>query len=592
MSSIFIWTVVVSLITAIAPIVALIKRGYPIGATVWGIANAVLAYIVMYITLPAHVGPFWGMTIILILFAVSNTSIARVATSIYYESGARKVAVAATVVWGAFVLLAAIIGIGSTMWFVDDAKLAIAGTVTEVEWKDVLNRPVDANPQNMRVRDERLAAWKAQQAVADSDDRGLGSRVNIGDGTIQKIDLGDGHYIQEWVFPLEHAGFWKWVNNSGTPGYITVSAEDELAEAKLVESIDGKPIVQNFMPSSYFGQDLKRHLYTNGYTNISLEDFTYELDDSGRPFWVISLTKPTKGYAVRKVTGLLVVNPQSGDIKEYSLEEVPSWVDRVYPQDIAVERFNWHGKFQDGWLNATFAQEGVLQSTPFGTNPDGSIGGFAYFVVGDDGATYWMSGMTSVNTADTALDSFKMMNTRTGEIIEYRQSGLNEVGAMSVANDKFANFNGAYQASQPIPYNVYGRLAIVTPIVADGKRLQKIAIVDIESEVIGVGDTKAQALADFALAIGEEPETPLDPTQVGESKSVSGTISRMGSYQLNGTTHYIFQLNELEGVYFRVKVSLNDEELPLTEVGQQVSIEYTDNGARAFPVVKFDNESF
>lgn len=88
-----------------------------------------------------------------------------------------------------------------------------------------------------------------------------------------------------------HTGFFKWYNNSeGTPGYVMVSATNE-RDVKLIQNINGKPLKIKFQPSAYFGSRIDRHVYFNGYATTGLEDFNFEIDDAGNPYWIVTKYK-------------------------------------------------------------------------------------------------------------------------------------------------------------------------------------------------------------------------------------------------------------------------------------------------------------
>ncbi|TQX72005.1 hypothetical protein D1N45_19485, partial [Clostridioides difficile] len=43
-------------------------------------------------------------------------------------------------------------------------------------------------------------------------------------------------------------------------------------------------------------QDLQRHLYIHGIVNVGMTDFTLEINDEGRPYWVVSLYEHKISY--------------------------------------------------------------------------------------------------------------------------------------------------------------------------------------------------------------------------------------------------------------------------------------------------------
>ena len=55
------------------------------------------------------------------------------------------------------------------------------------------------------------------------------------------------------------------------------------------------------------------------------------------------------------------MNAITGKCEYY--EDVPSWVDRVYSAELITEQYNYHGTYQNGWLNSFIGQKGVTVTT-------------------------------------------------------------------------------------------------------------------------------------------------------------------------------------------------------------------------------------
>ena len=133
----------------------------------------------------------------------------------------------------------------------------------------------------IRVVDQDLAYLLGEKILGSQP--ALGSQVELGNFCIQKV--GKDLY---WVAPLLHSGFFKWMNNQeGTAGYVMVSATNE-RDVKLVQNVGGKDIKIKYQSEAYFGSEIERHLYMNGYATVGLTDYTFEIDDAGNPFWVVT----------------------------------------------------------------------------------------------------------------------------------------------------------------------------------------------------------------------------------------------------------------------------------------------------------------
>ncbi|MBZ4302214.1 hypothetical protein LAJ58_12815, partial [Streptococcus pneumoniae] len=112
------------------------------------------------------------------------------------------------------------------------------------------------------------------------------------------------------------------------------------------------------------------------------------------------------GLGVPRPSSVIILDATNGETKEYSLDEVPEWVDRVYPAEETIEQINYNGKYNDGFWNALISKKNVTQTTE----------GYNYLSIGND--IYLYTGVTSANADESNL-GFILENMRTGEITKY-----------------------------------------------------------------------------------------------------------------------------------------------------------------------------
>jgi hypothetical protein len=65
-------------------------------------------------------------------------------------------------------------------------------------------------------------------------------------------------------------------------------------------------------------------LYASGYAFVGLADFSFEIDDEGTPFWVVTKYEKKIGFSGNDAVGIILVNAQTGEIKEHSIVTTPS----------------------------------------------------------------------------------------------------------------------------------------------------------------------------------------------------------------------------------------------------------------------------
>ena len=292
----------------------------------------------------------------------------------------------------------------------------------------VFNADVHPIPVSKMISvDGKLARKVAEDKLGE--DLGLGSRVEVGNMTIQNITgeftINNGKKLVFnndliWVAPLEHRSFWKWFRNGHTPGYIIVDATDA-TRRWLVTEVNGQKLRIQYLESGRFGDDIERHIKGNGYASKGLNDHCFEIDGNGNPYWVLSSYDQKIGFGGEESEGPITVDAQTGELKAYSIEDAPAWIDRIQPQSFIEDQIRCWGEYKDGWWNAVWAQIGVQEPTP-GTT-----------LVYSEGRSFWYTGIQSAG-ADNGTNGFMLVDTRTKAAKFYRVIGINETEAMRIAD--------------------------------------------------------------------------------------------------------------------------------------------------------------
>ena len=159
---------------------------------------------------------------------------------------------------------------------------------------------------------EKLADKKLGEDIA------LGSQMKVGKFTNKQQVNGKLIYVA----PLEYRGFFKWNSNKrGTTGYVVVSATNP-NDVQLVQRYDDKEIRLKYLGSAYFGNDLKRHIRSSGYRSVGLTEYSFELDDTGKPYWVVTTYENSTLWGNPEATGVVVCDAQSGACQWYSMMEI------------------------------------------------------------------------------------------------------------------------------------------------------------------------------------------------------------------------------------------------------------------------------
>lgn len=403
----------------------------------------------------------------------------------------------------------------------------------EVEPFDITKAPIVTETTAMQIADKSI-----------SQDGTLGSRAKLDGLTLQKV--GDQLY---WVAPLEHSGFFPWLNNKsqGTP-YIMVNANTK--DVKLVKSHI------KYQPGSFFGQDLGRKLFftnmTYGYT-----DFTFEIDDNGKPYYTASMYKNKIGFSGPAVVGTAVVNGETGEVKMYSVEKTPSWVDRIQPLKFVNNDINWNGKYIHGF--SPFNDNNKVQATK-GTG-----------IVYNEGKCYYYTGITSVGKDESTL-GFYLVDTRTLKTKYFRMSGATETSAMKSAEGKVQNLG--YTGSFPLLMNVENTPTYFVPLQDKNNLTKLYSMVSVEDyTIIATGETVDECKDAYVKALFSKNKLN---NSKGEQKDITGVVKRIGSCVQQGNTFYVVQLNE-SSLLFTIPLEQSFK-LPLTKEGDTVTIKFIESG--------------
>lgn len=441
----------------------------------------------------------------------------------------------------------------------------LLGTVKESEFtKDV--SPVNVN--EIRIVDEEMAMKLGDKKLGEVP--AIGSVSKLGKFHIQKV--GEKLY---WVAPLVHRDFIKWVTNmSGTNGYVMVSANDP-QDVKLVQKANGEDVKIVYQPDAYILQDLHRHVYINGGMSKGMADYTLEIDDNGKPYWVVSLYEHKVGFGGANVNGTAIVDAKTGETKFYSIKDTPEWVDRIQPESFVVDQINSWGVYVNGFINSVISEKGVLKATE-GTS----------LVYGEDNKSYWYTGITSAG-GDESTIGFMLVDSRTKEAKLYKQPGATEMAAMKSAEGSVQEKN--YEATFPVMYNILGQPTYVSSLKDKAGLVKRVVFVSVEDyNIVGVGRDKAEAMKNYKDAL-ESGGSSLEIDESDEfDKELEGTVKRIAADTKNGNTVYYLTLDTDEGNIFYATSKIS-KELPLTKEGDRIKITFSKDEKDVIEIDEFDN---
>ena len=379
------------------------------------------------------------------------------------------------------------------------------------------------------------------------------------------------------VQSLDYGDIFKWLKNTkeGIPAYIIVDMTTQKAETVRLE--DG----MKYSPAEHFNEYLIRHVRFK-YPSLMLGDPSFEIDETGRPFWIVPVLDKTIGlFGGTDVQGAIIVDSINGDttLVSTSLDKntkLPTdkfvtdkefqWLDQVYSATIVNQQYNYYGKYNNGFINSIIGQENVRVTSQ----------GYNYLALNDD--VYMYTGVTSISS-DQSIIGFVLINQRTKEAVYYKQAGALEETARTSAQGKVQQYG--YRATFPILLNVSGEPTYFMALKDSSELVKMYAMVNVEqSTIVGVGTNLAECTENYAAelqkngvnvnvdvdSMGQE-ETPDAPKE--ETVEVTGTVAEIRSVITGGETYFYIKLQD-NATYYKVAVK-NAEKIVILNVGDTIT---------------------
>ncbi|HEM6308515.1 TPA: hypothetical protein U2C79_000052 [Streptococcus suis] len=350
------------------------------------------------------------------------------------------------------------------------------------------------------------------------------------------------------VSPLEYKSFWKWLSNhqDGIGYYVKVNQTTGKAElAKLSKSM-------HYSDSEYLFNDTMRHLRLQYPTTIFGKP-SFEVDDQGNPYYIATTYQPKFGLSSNDPTGAIVLDAVTGESKEYSLADIPEWVDRVYSASNVISRVDHHYTYQNGFWNTIFSQTGVKHTTD----------SYNYISIGSD--IYLYTGITSA-TADSSNLGFILVNMRTREITNYKLASATETAAQESAEGEVQE--KGYQATAPSLVKLADTAYYLVSLKDDAGLVKSYALVDAEDyQQVTVNNDVANLISQVTGrdATSLAGLSTNESGEVEEAEVISGKVEALASQMIAGSTVYYIQS---EGQIYKVKASEDStDKLPFIKIG-------------------------
>ena len=381
-----------------------------------------------------------------------------------------------------------------------------------------------------------------------------------------------------YVAPLEHKSFWTWNKTGYSPAYVLVDACDENF-VLIVTAVNGEPIKMVYTNGAWFSKNLERHMRSHGYGNVILDDFDFEIDENGRPWSPVTTMENSIALSTPVVTGVACCDLQTGDIKWYSPQDAPEFVDLIYPKDIVYDRIYCWGDYKNGYIHWS-NNEGLTQAC------DGMD------VVQTENGCYYYVGIQA-QSDEVGTQGYMLVNTRTGEATYFRRRGISEQEAARVleSNNK-ENINakieqGVLALSEPIFYNIEGQKTYFATYVSTKDYTVKyygFCSAD-DKDVWGYGETLEEAKNSYLTSFHKNKSTKAvkfadEQNELTLEANVVERVQEGNVYYFhlegqNGKTFYAYStiLPEVRWDAHKVKISYHKTEDNLIAISSFEKVE-------------------
>ncbi len=523
-----------------------------------GLAALIAAFVYYYVTLPAiniHSSGFWFFLLGAIVVVMVICLLRRAGREIF-TSGVTSMQFSLkdfpAVKWLGilFLVLLAAYGIGT---------LLSSPVINAKKYQQLMTVESRNFAEDIAEADYRSIPLLDKDSAALLGDRKMGSLVDM----VSQFEVADDYTqinynnVAVRVTPLVYASPVKWLTNqrNGIPAYIRIDMTTQDTECVMLE--EGI----RYSKSEYFNRNLYRHLRFHFPTYIFGDQLFFEIDDDGVPYWVCPVKKFNIGLFGGETVGRVVlVNAVTGECTDYAVEDVPTWIDKVYSAELLMQLYDYHGMYQHGFFNSILGQRDCLVTTD----------GYNYLAIDDDVWVY--TGITSVN-GDQSNVGFVLMNQRTMETRYYEVEGATELSAMSSAQGQVQNLG--YRASFPLLLNIADEPTYFMALKDDAGLVKKYAMVNVQKyQWVAIGDTIEECEKDYKDLLSTNG---IVSPSAGEKLEISGTIELIAPVVIEGSTHYYIGITGSDELF---DVEVSDEglyEIVRYKEGDRISLVYEEN---------------
>lgn len=415
---------------------------------------------------------------------------------------------------------------------------------------DTSNLPVIGIPEAIRKAETEMGRFPA-----------LGSQMELknSDMTSQSIN-GELKY----VIPMQPRSMFKWDSMIGNNGYFIIDRN-----TGAIEMINTSLKTTTEAPFGSATQRIANSFLRKSGLNALVTDVSPEVDDSGKFHYVATVYRPVKAFSpYNEVLGIVEIDAVTKECKFYDMDNIPEYVDRVYPESFFEDYLRFYGYYAEGWLNSFIGQKNVLKQTK------------DMEVIYIDGECWYYTGFTTAGKDDSS-NGIIMMNSRTGAIEYHVTYGISEERAQKVVQGLVQE--KGYTASYPLLLQVGGEETYFMLMRDGSDNLVGYAFCSYKDYTkAAVESTLQKAQTSYLAQLKASGSSSIFKEE--DLVSVNGTIENISNEVLNGTTVYYIKVNGVTPILM-TKSEL-DINIVFARVGDHIMAKYYNSGSAVETLVE------
>ncbi|CAM3723255.1 hypothetical protein ERUR111494_08580 [Erysipelothrix urinaevulpis] len=437
----------------------------------------------------------------------------------------------------------------------------VIGTIEQVEFSDLYGKD---HTVEMSYVDKDSALLSAEKKIGELSD--VSSMFDINNRDFSQINY-KGEMVR--VAPFKYSSPIKQLLNlnKGVPYYVMVQTGSGNTNAKAEIITLKQPM--KYYPGAPLHYNLKRHVAFNHKFSY-LGGWNFEVNDEGHPYWIVStLTKEVGLWGAQNVKSIIVVDAVSGESKNYKIDDVPEWVDLVYPTPMLLSHAKDHYSLSKGYINSKMQQVGVKVI-------DQDNGTYNYVSIDDE--IYVFTGIRPISLDEGSTTGLLFMSTKTGKALSLDLPGISLTTAEATSIGSIQEKN--YVPTTPVLQNVGGYPTYVMSLKDQSGVIRGFSMVDYQDYTkSSVGSTIKEVEKTY-LALHADSDTLLPE----DSQELTITITEIKQVQIEGNTFYYLMVEESDEIY-NVSLSLDDK-LPFYKANDRLKVKV--NGNKIIEILEED----